>query len=199
MGAYSLLTTSTKNPRRRNFQAGSKRGLNHMLRPLLLSAALLLVPPAAIAPLSSAAAAEKGAKRCDDESAGKKRKKSMFGSVLGGIASSAIGGHVGGLGYALPVASLLSDAIIELLDCKEQKQAAAATDEAVRGGVGTTATWESESRPGVKGRSTVEAEEQLADGGHCLTVTDVVIVDGEETTVPKRMCREPGKTGYARV
>jgi hypothetical protein len=169
-----------------------------MLRPLFLSAALLLVPPAAIAPLTPAAAAEKTAKRCEEGGA-KKSKKSMFGSVLGGIASSAIGGHVGGLGYTLPVASLLSDAIIALLDCKEQKQAAAATDEAVRGGVGSTATWESESRPGVKGSSTVSAEEKLADGGHCLTVTDVVIVDGEETTVPKKMCREPGKSGYARV
>jgi hypothetical protein len=169
-----------------------------MLRPLLVSAALLLVPPAAIAPLSPAAAAEKSVKRCEDDGA-KKRKKSMFGAVLGGIASSAVGGHVGGLGYALPVASLLSDVIIDLLDCKEQKQAAAATDEAVRGGVGSTATWESESRPGVKGRSTVDAEEKLADGSHCLTVTDVVIVEGEETTVPKRMCRQPGKSGYARV
>jgi surface antigen len=169
-----------------------------MLRPLLVSAALLLVPPAAIAPIAPAAAAEKSAKRCDDDGA-KKRKKSMFGSVLGGIAGSAIGGHVGGLGYAWPVGSLLSDAIMALLDCKEQKQAAAATDEAVRGGVGSTATWESESRPGVKGSSTVSAEEKLANGGHCLTVTDVVIVDGEETTVPKKMCREPGKSGYARV
>ncbi|HEX9955057.1 MAG TPA: hypothetical protein VGB48_07580 [Allosphingosinicella sp.] len=171
-----------------------------MLRPLFLSAALLLVPPAAIAPTAPAAAAEKnGGKGCADDGAAKKRKKSMFGAMLGGIASSAVGGHVGGLGYALPVASLLSDAIIELLDCKEQKQAAAATDEAVRGGVGSTATWESESRPGVKGSSTVSGEEKLAGGGHCLTVTDVVIVDGEETTVPKRMCREPGKSGYARV
>ncbi|HEY7808861.1 MAG TPA: hypothetical protein VIA98_00605 [Allosphingosinicella sp.] len=171
-----------------------------MLRPILLSAALLLVPPAAIAPLAPAAAAEKSSnKSCADESGAKKRKKSMFGSMLGGIASGAIGGHVGGLGYALPVASLLSDAIIDLLDCKEQRQAAAATDEAVRGGVGSTATWESESRPGVKGSSTVSGEEKLAGGGHCLTVTDVVIVDGEETTVPKRMCREPGKSGYARV
>jgi hypothetical protein len=171
-----------------------------MLRPILISAALLLVPPAAVAPMSAAVAAEKkDAKRCDDGTAAKKRKKSMFGAVLGGIASTGFGGHMGGLGYALPVASLLSDAIIDLLDCKEQKQAAAATDEAVRGGVGSTATWESESRPGVKGSSTVSAEEKLADGSHCLTVTDVVIVDGEETTVPKQMCRQPGKSGYARV
>ena len=170
-----------------------------MLRPLLVSAALLLVPPATVAPFAPAAAAEKAAKRCADETGAKKRKKSMFGAVLGGIASSAVGGHVGGLGYALPVASLLSDAIIDLLDCKEQKQAAAATDEAVRGGVGTTSTWESESRPGVKGSSTVTAQEQAADGSQCLTVTDVVIVEGEETTVPKRMCRKPGGSAYARV
>jgi hypothetical protein len=169
-----------------------------MPRTLFITAALLLVPPAAVAPPSPAAAAESSAKRCEDDGA-KKRKKSMFGSVLGGIASSAIGGHVGGLGYALPVASLLSDAIMALLDCKEQKQAAAATDEAVRGGVGSTATWESESRAGVKGSSTVSAENKLADGSHCLTVTDVVIVDGEETTVPKTMCRAPGKSSYARV
>ena len=170
-----------------------------MLRPLLVSAALLLVPPATVAPFAPAAAAEKATKRCSKEGAAKKRKKSMFGAVLGGIASTGFGGHMGGLGYALPVASLLSDAIIDLLDCKEQKQAAAATDEAVRGGVGTTSTWESESRPGVKGASTVTGQDQLADGSQCLTVTDVVIVDGEETTVPKRMCRKPGGSAYARV
>ena len=32
-----------------------------------------------------------------------------------------------------------------------------------------------------------------------MTVTDVVIVDGEETTVPKRMCRAKGASGYARA
>jgi hypothetical protein len=169
-----------------------------MFRAVFLSAALLLVPPAALVPASAAAAAEKSKKRCDDQPAAK-RKKSMFGSMLGSIAGSAIGGHTPLGGFGLPVASLLSDAILELLDCKEQKQAAAATDEAVRGGVGSTATWESESRPGVKGSSTVSAEEKLADGSHCLTVTDVVIVDGEETTVPKKMCRGAGKSGYARV
>jgi hypothetical protein len=29
-----------------------------------------------------------------------------------------------------------------------------------------------------------------------MTVTDVVIVGGEETTVPKTMCRRPGASGY---
>jgi hypothetical protein len=32
-----------------------------------------------------------------------------------------------------------------------------------------------------------------------MTVTDVVIVDGEETTVPKKMCRGPGDSGFKRA
>ena len=129
-------------------------------------------------------------------------KKSLFGNILGGIASTALG-RVGApsavAGYALPVGSMLSDAIIGLLDCKEQQQAAKATDTAIRGGVGTEVKWNSESRPNVSGVSKVTAEEQLADGGQCLTVTDIVIVDGEETSVPKRMCKAKGAKGFAKV
>jgi hypothetical protein len=69
----------------------------------------------------------------------------------------------------------------------------------MRGGVGTEVSWKSDSRPNVSGKSKVTAEEKLADGGQCLTVTDVVIVDGEETTVPKKMCRARGASGYAKV
>jgi hypothetical protein len=29
-----------------------------------------------------------------------------------------------------------------------------------------------------------------------MLITDVVIVDGEETTVTKTMCRAPGASGY---
>jgi hypothetical protein len=32
-----------------------------------------------------------------------------------------------------------------------------------------------------------------------MTVTDVVIIDGEETTVPKRMCRGKGDSGYRKA
>jgi hypothetical protein len=39
----------------------------------------------------------------------------------------------------------------------------------------------------------------MADGSTCMTVTDVVIVDGEETTVPKKMCRAKGASAFARV
>jgi hypothetical protein len=129
----------------------------------------------------------------------KKKSGGMFGAIAGGIAGSALGGWgapaaVGLL--ALPVGSLLTDAILKKLDCKEQVQAATATDTAVRGGVGTTSTWESETRPGVSGSSTVVAQNSASGGGSCMDVNDVVIVNGEETTVSKRMCRAPGASGY---
>jgi len=170
-----------------------------MMRALLVAA--MLSSPAAIAVPISAAAVAADTTRCAETPA-KKARKSMFGSILGGIADNVIGrtGIPGSIaGVYLPVGSLLSAAIINLLDCKEQQQAAQATNEAIRGGVGTETNWKSESRPNVSGKSIVTAEEKLADGGNCMTVTDVVIVDGEETTVPKRMCRANGASGYARA
>ena len=174
-----------------------------MLRVVLISAALVAAPLAVAVPAAPvlAAAAEGDEKGQCKEGSAKKKKKSMFGSIAGSIAGSLADraglGSVGGI--PLPTSELLSEAITALLDCKEQQQAAKATDEAVRGGVGTTSTWQSESRPNVTGSSTVTAEAAEADGSHCLTVTDVVIVDGEETTVPKKMCRKPGEARYARV
>jgi hypothetical protein len=129
----------------------------------------------------------------------KKKKSGMFGAIAGGIAGTALGGWGGSapLGMlALPVGSLLTDAIIRKLDCKEQVQAATATDKAVRGGVGTTSTWESDTHPGVRGSSTARDQRASADGGSCMLITDVVIVDGEETTVDKKMCRKPGGGNY---
>ena len=130
----------------------------------------------------------------------KKKRNSLFGAIAGSIAGSALGAAGAGgavVGLAMPVGSLLSTAIIEKLDCKEQVQAAKATDTAVRGGVGTSSTWTSETRENVSGTSTVTGENKLADGTSCVTVTDVVIVDGEETTALKKMCRKPGESGYA--
>jgi len=129
-----------------------------------------------------------------------KQRNSIFGSIAGSIAGSALGsaGAGGGVvGLAVPVGTLLSTAIIEKLDCKEQVQAAEATNSAVRGGVGTSSTWTSETRTNVSGTSTVTGENKLADGTNCVTVTDVVIVNGEETTALKKMCRKPGESGYA--
>ncbi len=140
---------------------------------------------------------DRGGERCDNarNSAGRQVGR----SILGGLARSALGGIGGAAVVAFPMTDMLSDAIIDLLDCREQRKASEATDEAIRGGVGTTATWTSESRPNVSGQSVATGEETLADGSHCMTVTDVVIIDGEETRAPKRMCRQPGSARYARV
>lgn len=172
-----------------------------MMRVLLI-AALVTGPSATILPTPAAAAAvaAQGETKCTDTPQ-KKAKRSLFGGIASGMLGGILGSSpVGNMAIvALPAAELLSDAIMKLLDCKEQQQAAKATDDALRGGVGTEVKWTSESRANVSGVSKVTAGEQLADGGQCMTVTDVVIVDGEETTVPKRMCRAKGASGYARA
>jgi len=100
------------------------------------------------------------------------------------------------------VADTLTNAIACRLDPEEQKQAAAATIEATRGAEGGDADrrrWvrpprgRSETRENVSGTSTVVARNDNDKGGmQCITVSDVIIVNGEETTADKRMCRRPG-------
>jgi hypothetical protein len=172
-----------------------------MSRLLLLVALLTAAPVIPVLPMQRAVAAETP-NQCTDTPQ-KKARRSLFGGILGSIAggvAGSIGGTAGTVAVAaLPAASYLGDELLKMLDCKEQQQAAKATDDAIRGGVGTEATWQSETRPNVHGSSKVTGQENLADGSQCLTVTDVVIVDGEETTVPKKMCRAPGLSGYLKV
>lgn len=168
----------------------------------MLTIAGLIAAVLAVPVLPAAAIAAQAAPAQCVETPAKKARKSMFGSLLGGVADSVLGRAgvpTSIVGVSLPVGSLLSDALLKLLDCKEQQQAAAATNEALRGGVGTEAKWQSETRPNVRGVSKITAAEQLADGSNCMTVTDVVIVDGNETVVPKKMCRARGASGYAKV
>ncbi|SMC65550.1 hypothetical protein SAMN06272759_105147 [Novosphingobium sp. B1] len=99
-------------------------------------------------------------------------------------------------------ADTLTNAIACRLDPEEQKQAAEATVQATRSdAVGSTASWTSNTRENVSGTSTVTArntESASAAAGprECITVTDVIIVNGEETTASKRMCRAPGAARY---
>ena len=163
-----------------------------MFRPVLIAVSLILTPLA----FSTAAAAQGQGQNCQERNQGRHR----MGGMLGGVARGMLG-RVGGAAsnVILPVGSLLGDAIMNLLDCDEQQKAATATEEAVRGGVGTTTTWRSETRPGVTGSSTVTAASNTAADGECVTVTDVVIVDGQETRAPKRMCRRPPNNRFVRV
>ena len=159
-----------------------------MSRLLLLAAPLLL-----LAALPGEAQAQGSGQNCD--SAQNTQRRSVARGVLGGLGRIGLG-RIGGVANAVvPMTDMLSDALINLLDCQEQQKASTATEEAVRGGeVGSTASWTSESRPGVTGSSTVTAVD-----GDCMTVTDVVIIDGEETRAPKQMCRRPPSNRYVRV
>jgi len=133
---------------------------------------------------------------------GKKSRGGMIlGNVLGGMASRTAGRV--GMASFVPVAAfsdVLSDAIACKLDAKEQEKAAGATTQAVtkaeRSSEPTTVAWTSDTRANVTGTSTVEAKTKLADGTSCMNVTDVVIVEGEETRVQKKMCRGPGQSRY---
>ncbi|WP_373486624.1 hypothetical protein [Blastomonas sp.] len=131
---------------------------------------------------------------CDD-SAGKSVGRSIIGGMLGSAAR-----RMGGIASFIPtpeVAGLLTDAIACKLEPEEQKQAADATLEATRGEeVGSTSAWSSGSRQNVSGTSTVTGKTALADGSTCMDVNDVIIVEGEETKVSKRMCKRPGSPRY---
>lgn len=135
--------------------------------------------------------------RCQNQQS-RRRRGSLIGGIGGrilgraGVPSSVAGVYV-------PTDQILSEAITAALNCREREQAAAATNEAIRGGVGTTSSWQSDTRPGVSGRSTVTAQRAEAGGGQCMTVTDIIIVDGEETRAPKTMCRRPPNNRYVRV
>lgn len=107
---------------------------------------------------------------------------------------------MGTTGFSTPEAAAeFKSQLRQIVLCAYGKEIDKATQEAIRGGVGTEVGWKSETNPAVSGRSKVTGEEQLADGGRCVTVTDVIIVDGEETTVPKRMCRPVGASAYVKV
>ena len=104
------------------------------------------------------------------------------------------------------VSDQLTNAIACRLDPEEQKQAAEATLAATRGDdtgaaeVGASASWTSATREDVSGSSTVVGRnDDDTTGVECITVTDVIIVKGEETTANKRMCRPPGSARYSLV
>lgn len=127
----------------------------------------------------------------------------ILGSIAGGVA-----GRAGGVFNFVPVAGLtdtLTAAIACQLDPEEQKKAAQATLDATRGAgeegeveVGAMSAWTSETREDVSGTSTVVARNDHERGGQqCITVSDVIIVSGEETRADKRMCRRPPAARYA--
>lgn len=174
-----------------------------MLRAVIASGVLVLgaVPPAIAPAAASSVQSTVGERNCQQTPA-----RSIRRSILGGIAGRVIGSNSVSrtVNSWVPAQTMLTDAFLNLLDCDEQQKAAQATEQvttqAEAQGVGSTVAWRSESRPSVSGSSTVTAVDTTgADGRRCMTVSDVVIIDGEETAMPKRMCRTPPSTRYARV
>lgn len=147
----------------------------------------------------------------DSDGCPKGKKKDIGRSILGGIVGQVAGNAVSrsgaGAWVALPdVEDQLTKSIACKLDPDEQRQAAEATLTATRGAedgsgpaIGSSASWTSNTREGVSGTSTVVGRSEAADeaGMDCITVTDVIIVKGEETTANKRMCRPPGSARYS--
>jgi surface antigen len=100
------------------------------------------------------------------------------------------------------IAGAVGAVLVGEIACKlsedEQKKAAEATFAVVeQEQVGAVAKWQSPTRGGVSGSSTVTALKTEPNGRKCLTITDVAIIDGEETRVAKQMCRGAGDSKYA--
>ncbi len=153
---------------------------------------------------------KRGADKAASCGAGKKgdRGRGIVGGLLGGAVDELA--RSANLPSFVPVPEF-SDQLTESIACKldpaEQKQAAEATlaatrtdDAAAQPAVGTSAAWTSGSRENVSGTSTVTGRDNPGGGKRdCITVTDVVIVSGEETRAEKRMCRAPGSARYSIV
>ena len=174
--------------------------------PAVLAACLLAVAPAQAQFGSLLRKVTTPAPKPSEEGNGgcpKGKKGSSIGrNILGNVLNDAVGSAASKAGvYSyVPISEVsgtLTDAIACRLDPAEQVQAAAATEEVTRGEeVGATANWTSETRANVSGSSTIAAKNELADGTQCMNVTDIVIVEGEETRVSKRMCKGPGQARY---
>lgn len=124
-----------------------------------------------------------------------RKRGGALGGLIGGVAGNAVG--LKGIGTAVSglFGAVLVAEIACQLDEKEQKVAAEATVALTKKEeVGATANWTSPTREGVAGSSTITALNTEPNGSKCLSITDIAIVEGEETRVAKRMCRtKPGE------
>lgn len=122
----------------------------------------------------------------------------LLGGVFGGVVGSAAGLDKIGTLIASAAGAVLVGEIACKLSQEEQEKAAEATIAVVeQEKVGAVAEWQSPTRGGVSGSSTVTALNTEPNGRKCLTITDVAIIDGEETRVSKQMCRGAGESRYA--
>ncbi|MDR6832472.1 MULTISPECIES: hypothetical protein [unclassified Sphingopyxis] len=163
--------------------------------------------PAPVSVAQQTEGADKPAKKKDDEARradsaspdAKCKRARKRGGALGGLIGGVAGNAVGLKGIGTAVSGLFGAVLVAEIACqldeKEQKVAAEATVAVTKKEeVGATANWTSPTREGVAGSSTITALNTEPNGSKCLSITDIAIVEGEETRVSKRMCRtKPGE------
>ena len=121
-----------------------------------------------------------------------------LGSIFGGVVGAVAGLDDVGTLLASAVGAALVGEIACKLDKPEQEKAVEATMAVTQQEkVGAVAEWKSPTRGGVSGSSTVTALNVQPNGRKCMTITDVAIIDGEETRISKQMCRGAGDKQYA--
>ena len=164
---------------------------------MTLAVALSLAPLHGVAFAAAPAPAAKSESPCQP-TATQKTEAAVMGAMAGAGTAALMKktGAKGGEVAALVVGAFLTEKIACMLNDKERQQAASATQQAVDVGVGKQVAWTSETRPGVSGKSSVTSETKSPDGSVCRMVRDVVIVDGEETSATKKLCRVAGATGF---
>jgi surface antigen len=141
----------------------------------------------------------KSANKSDSKKQCKKSKGRgrLLGGIFAGVVGKAVGLSDAGALLAAGLGAVLVGELACKLDDKEQKEAAEATVAvADKEEVGAVANWKSPTRAGVSGSSTVTALNTQPNGMRCLSITDVAIIDGEETRVSKQMCRGQGDDRY---
>lgn len=129
---------------------------------------------------------------------GKARKRGgVLGSILGGVAGQVAGLDGIGTVLAAGVGGILVGEIACQLTKEEQEEAIKATQTVTeKEVVGASAEWKSPTREGVSGSSTVTALASRPNGRKCMTITDIAIIDGEETRIEKQMCKSQGEKAY---
>ncbi len=151
---------------------------------------------------SKSSQSSKSSKGAGNAGGDKSCKKSRGrGQLLGGIFGGVVGSVAGLDNVGKLIAGAAGAVLVGEIACKlsqeEQEKAAEATYAVVeQEKVGAVANWQSPTRGGVSGSSTITALNTEPNGRKCLSITDVAIIDGEETRVAKKMCRGAGQSQY---
>ncbi|TZG29599.1 glycine zipper 2TM domain-containing protein [Sphingomonas montanisoli] len=151
-----------------------------------------------LAALSFVAAAPVQAAKCGGGTAG-----ALVGGVLGGLLGAKIdGGRKNTFGTLVggAIGALAGGAIGKALDRCEQEKLGKATETALNSSStdgGSSQSWESDSRPGVRGTVSVGAPVTTADGRVCRAARRVNYIDGQEMADAPTYCRTPPNSGWA--